>query len=181
MSAVLSAKVDLFGNNRIAIQDKHATAKTIVEYNKGEECCFSNFLTYFLMIFIFSIIVGLQYSVLFYVKINFISYPFLIFLFLFIYLFIFCFLGPHLWLMEVARLWVQLELQLLACTTATATPDLSRVCDLHHSSPQCQILNPLIKARDWTRNLMVPSQISFHFTTTETPTILLLKAILLWS
>ena len=37
--------------------------------------------------------------------------------------------------------------------------DLNRVCDLHHSSQQCWILNPLSKARDRTRNLMAPSQI----------------------
>ena len=34
-------------------------------------------------------------------------------------------------------------------------PDPSRVCNLHHSSEQRQILNPLIEARDGTRNLMV--------------------------
>ena len=61
--------------------------------------------------------------------------------------------------MEVPRLGVELELQLLAYATATATPDLSHTCDLHHSSGQCQILNPLSEARDRTRNLMVPSQI----------------------
>ena len=44
-------------------------------------------------------------------------------------------------------------------TTATATLDPSRIFDLHHSSRQCQILNPLSKARDRTRNLLVPSQI----------------------
>jgi len=44
-------------------------------------------------------------------------------------------------------------------TTATAMPDLSHICDLHHSSRQRQILNPLSKARDRTRNLIVPSQI----------------------
>ena len=33
------------------------------------------------------------------------------------------------------------------------------ICDLHHSSQQCWILNPLLKARDRTRNLMVPSRI----------------------
>jgi len=32
--------------------------------------------------------------------------------------------------------------------TATAMPDPSHICDLHHSSWQCQILNPLSKARD---------------------------------
>ena len=36
---------------------------------------------------------------------------------------------------------VELELQLLAYTTATATPDPSWVCNLHHSSRQCWILN----------------------------------------
>ena len=44
-----------------------------------------------------------------------------------------------------------------AYATATVSPDLSRVCNLHHSSWQCQILNPMSEARDWTCNLMVPS------------------------
>ena len=35
-----------------------------------------------------------------------------------------------------------------ACATVTATPDLSRICNLHHSSRQRQILNPLSEARD---------------------------------
>ena len=39
--------------------------------------------------------------------------------------FFFVFLGPHLWHMEVLRLGVELELQLPAYTTATATPDVS--------------------------------------------------------
>ena len=60
------------------------------------------------------------------------------------------FLGLHPRHMEVPRLGVQSELQLPAYTTATATPDLSRVCDLHHSSWQCRILNPLNEARDRT-------------------------------
>ena len=51
---------------------------------------------------------------------------------------------------------VNLELQLPAYTTATATQDLSCICDLHHSSWQHRILNPLIEARDRTCNLMVP-------------------------
>ena len=61
--------------------------------------------------------------------------------------------------MEVPRPGVDLELQLHACATATATPDLSRVYDLHHSSQQQQILNSLSEAWDGTRNLMVPSRI----------------------
>ena len=50
--------------------------------------------------------------------------------------------------MEVSRLGVELELQLLAYTTAIAMPDPSCVYGLHHSLQQCWILNPLIKARD---------------------------------
>ena len=41
-----------------------------------------------------------------------------------------------------------LELKLLAYTTARAMPDPSCICDLHHSSWQHQIFNPLRKARD---------------------------------
>ena len=36
--------------------------------------------------------------------------------------------------MGVPRLEVELELQLPAYATAVATPDLSLICDLHHSS-----------------------------------------------
>ena len=75
--------------------------------------------------------------------------------------FFFCFLGPHQWHMEVPRLGGQLELWLPASATATATPDPSYVFDLHHSSWQCQILNPLSQARDGIHNLMVPSWFRF--------------------
>ena len=44
------------------------------------------------------------------------------------------------------------------------------ICDLHHSSWQCQILYPLSEVRDRTCNLMVASQIHFCCTTTGTPT-----------
>ena len=50
------------------------------------------------------------------------------------------------------------QARLPACAIATAMPDLSCICDLHHSSWQRQILNSLNKARDQTRNLVVPSQ-----------------------
>ena len=53
--------------------------------------------------------------------------------------------------MEVPKLGIELELQLPAYTTATATPDQRRVCDLHHSSRQHQIPDPLNKARDRTQ------------------------------
>ena len=46
------------------------------------------------------------------------------------------FLGPHPQHMEVPRRGVKLELQLLACTTATATQDPSLIFNLHHSSQQ---------------------------------------------
>ena len=89
-------------------------------------------------------------------------------LFLFLF-FIFCFLGPHLWHMKFPRLGVELELQLLAYTTAAATPDLSRIWNLHHSSQQCRILKPLSEARDWTCILKEPGWICFCCTTTGTP------------
>ena len=61
--------------------------------------------------------------------------------------------------MEVARLVVELELQLQAYTTAIAMPEPSHICDLCHSLQQCQILNPLTEARDQTHSVMNTSQI----------------------
>ena len=40
-----------------------------------------------------------------------------------------------------------------------------------HRSQQCQMLNPLSEARGRTGNLMIPSQIHFHWATTGTPMI----------
>ena len=57
--------------------------------------------------------------------------------------------------MEVPGLGVQLELQLPTYTTAMS--DLSHICNLHPSSRQLRILNPLSEAGDRTRNLLVPS------------------------
>ena len=54
-------------------------------------------------------------------------------------LYFFVFLGVHPWHMEVPRLGVEWELQLLATATATVMQDLSRICDLHHSSRQCRV------------------------------------------
>ena len=88
----------------------------------------------------------------------------LTFIFLF-FIFIFVFLGPLQRHMEVPMLGIESELLLLTYTTATATPDPSRVCDLYHSSRQCRILNPLSKAG----NLIVPSRIRFCCTTMGTP------------
>ena len=61
--------------------------------------------------------------------------------------------GLYLWHMEVLRLGIESELQVPAYSTATATPDPSHLCDLHHSSQQCQVLNPLSEAGDQTRVL----------------------------
>ena len=64
-------------------------------------------------------------------------------------LLLFSFYGQlHLWHMEVLGLAVESELQLPACTTATATLDLSHICDPYHRLWQCRIFNPLSKARD---------------------------------
>ena len=69
--------------------------------------------------------------------------------------------------MEVPRLGVNLELLLLTYTTATAVPDPSHVCDLHHHSWQHRILNPLSKAGDRTCVLMDTNQICFCCATTR--------------
>ena len=80
------------------------------------------------------------------------------------FFFFFFFFGPHVQHMEVPKLGVELELLLLppAYTTATAVPDPSLVCDLHHSSRQHQILNPVSEARDQTRVLMDPRRVHYH-------------------
>ena len=72
---------------------------------------------------------------------------------------LFSFLGPQPRRIEVSKLGIKSELQLLATTTATATPDPNCVCDIHHSSWQHQILNPLSEARDRTCVFMGASQI----------------------
>ena len=64
--------------------------------------------------------------------------------------------------MEVPRLGVESELQLLSYATATTMPDPSHVFNLHHSSQQCQILNPLMEARDRTCVLKGTSRLHFH-------------------
>ena len=64
--------------------------------------------------------------------------------------------------MEVPKLGVEWELQLPTYTTATAVPDLSHDCDLHLSSQQHQILNPLSEAKDQTRILVDTSRAPYH-------------------
>ena len=94
----------------------------------------------------------------------------LLFTYLFFILFyFFCFLEPHLQHIEVPRLGVELELQLPAYATATATAmqDLRCICDLHHSSHQCQVPDPMRETRDRTHILMDTSQIRFCCTIME--------------
>ena len=71
--------------------------------------------------------------------------------------------------MEFPRVGVKLELQLLACTTATATQDPSCIFDLRHSSQKHQILNPLSQARDRTHILVDTSEIHFCCVTMGIP------------
>ena len=85
----------------------------------------------------------------------------------------FFFLGLHPQHIEVPRPGVESELQLLA--TATATRDPSCVCDLHHSSCQCQILNPLSKARSRT-HVLVDTSLN-HWAITGAPVSSLLKEV----
>ena len=100
------------------------------------------------------------------------------FFFFFVFL---SFLGPYPQHMEVPRLG-ELFFFLSFCLfwghthsiwkfpgRATATWNLSHICDLHRSSQQRWILNPLSEAGDWTCNLMVPSQVHNHWATTGTP------------
>ena len=82
-------------------------------------------------------------------------FPFFFFFFFFFGLF-----RADLWHMKVPRIGVELELWLLA--TATATPDPSHVCDLHHSSWQPRIFNPLSGTRDRTCILMDTSRIHYY-------------------
>ena len=89
--------------------------------------------------------------------------------YIFIYFLFVCFLGPHLWHMDVPGLEVEAELQLSAYAMATTNWNLSHVCDLHHSSWQHWIFNPLSEARDQTRTLMDTSWVPHCRATTGTP------------
>ena len=71
-----------------------------------------------------------------------------IYIYIYIFPHLFAYLELHPWHMEVPRLGVQSELQLPAYTRATATLDPNCVCNLHQSSQQHWILNPLSEARE---------------------------------
>ena len=84
------------------------------------------------------------------------------------FFFFFFFSGLH---MEVPGLGVKLELEPLAYTTATATQNLSHICNLHHSSRQSWILNPLSEATDRICILMDTRRTLSCYATTGTPQI----------
>ena len=75
--------------------------------------------------------------------------------------------GLHLRHMEVLRLGVELGLQLPAYAIATATPDPSLICDLHHSSWHSGSLT------HWARPGIKPVSswilVNFHWAMTGTP------------
>ena len=77
-------------------------------------------------------------------------YKFFYFIFLFstFYFYFFCLFWATPVVCGSFQLGVELELQLLAYATATTRPDPSRLFDLHQSSQQCQILNPLSEVKD---------------------------------
>ena len=58
---------------------------------------------------------------------------------------------------------------------STTMWDPSHICDLHHSSQQCRIPDPLSKARDQTGILMDASRVHFCCTMVGTPFLILLK------
>ena len=101
-----------------------------------------------------------------------------------IYFYLFVFLGQHLRHMEIPRQGVELELQLLACTTATATSDLRRVFDPYQAHGNAGSLT------HWERPGIKPasSQILvrfiFHWARTRTPslqTFYLFIYVFIWS
>ena len=71
--------------------------------------------------------------------------------------------------MEVTMLGVKLELQLPRYTEATAAPDPSCVFNLHLSSWQCWILNPLSRTRAWTHIFMDTGWVHYLWAMTGTP------------
>ena len=64
--------------------------------------------------------------------------------------------------MEVPRLGVELELQLPAYTSATATPDLSHIWDLHHAHSNAGSLPHWARPGIEPSVLMDTSQIDFR-------------------
>ena len=68
-----------------------------------------------------------------------------------------------------SQAWGRIRATAAGLTTATATRDPSHFCNLHCSSPQCWIPDPLIEARDQTHILMDRSWVGSCCSTTGTP------------
>jgi len=85
-----------------------------------------------------------------------------------IHIYLFVFLGPRSGHMEVpARSWIRAVLP--AYIIATAMQDLSLVCNLHHSSPQCQILTHWENPRIEPASSRILVRFVNHWATTGTP------------
>ena len=79
--------------------------------------------------------------------------------------------------MAVPRLGVELELQVPAYTTATATPDPSFTLDLHHSSWQCGSLIHRARPGIETSSSWIVIVFVTHWATTGTPRTELFKSV----
>ena len=90
----------------------------------------------------------------------------------------FCFLGPYLWHMEVPRLGVESEQQLLAYTTATATPDPSWVCNLYHTHGNTKSLTHWARPGIEPPSLWILVRFITHWATTGTPILLFIQKII---
>ena len=91
--------------------------------------------------------------------------------FIFLFLFFFLFRAiPMAYGSSQAR--GQIENASTSLHRPTAMQDTSCVCNPHHSSWQCQILDPLSEARDQKHVLMNTSWVCFFCATTGTPRIL---------
>ena len=77
--------------------------------------------------------------------------------------------------MQVPRLGLKSELQLLAYTTAAAMPDLSCICDLCCNLWPHQILNPLSEAKDGIHILMDTRRLLNLLSHTGTPSFLIFE------
>ena len=88
--------------------------------------------------------------------------------FLFWFGLVFCILGPNMQHMEVPKLGLESELQLPAYAAATAALDPSCISNLHHSSWQHQIFNPMSQARGQTCILINISRVHYCWATVRT-------------
>ena len=73
---------------------------------------------------------------------------------MFSFLNFFFFLWPHQWHKEVPRLEVKIRAAAASLHHSYSHTDPSHVCDLHHSSQQHWVFNPLSEARDRTHILV---------------------------